>query len=116
VLEVFDAPLIEGSCTRRSASTTPLQSLALLNSEFALARAAAFARRLEREAGVGREARISLAFLLAVGRGPGAEERQAAVRFLAEQLRVYPEAVAERQALADLCQTIFASNAFLYVD
>jgi hypothetical protein len=116
VLEVFDAPLIVGSCTRRSASTTPLQSLALLNSEFALARAAAFARRLEREAGVGREARISLAFLLAVGRGPGAEERQAAVRFLAEQLRVYPEAVAERQALADLCQTIFASNAFLYVD
>jgi hypothetical protein len=116
LLEVFDAPLIVGSCTRRSASTTPLQSLALLNSEFALARAAAFARRLEREAGAGRPSRISLAFLLAVGRAPEAEERRAAERFFEAQLRAYPEPEAERRALADFCQTIFASNAFLYVD
>ena len=37
VLEVFDAPSIVTTCTRRLPSTIPLQSLSLLNSDFMLA-------------------------------------------------------------------------------
>ncbi|HIN95155.1 MAG TPA: DUF1553 domain-containing protein, partial [Planctomycetes bacterium] len=48
LLELFDAPSIVSNCSQRSKSTVPLQSLALLNSEFMLARSAAFAKRLDR--------------------------------------------------------------------
>jgi DNA-binding IclR family transcriptional regulator len=50
-LQVFDAPSVVTTCGKRSPSTVPLQSLALLNSEFARARGKGFARRLAREAG-----------------------------------------------------------------
>ena len=43
-LQLFDAPAIVSTCGKRSPSTVPLQSLALLNSEFARARAKAFRR------------------------------------------------------------------------
>src|SRR5262249_27690633 len=51
LLELFDAPSIVANCSVRTPSTVPLQSLALLNSEFARLRASSFAQRLEREAG-----------------------------------------------------------------
>ncbi|MBI4605490.1 MAG: DUF1553 domain-containing protein [Planctomycetes bacterium] len=120
-LEVFDAPLVVGSCTRRGASTTALQSLALLNSGFVLARARAFARRLELEAAGGGAEPIERAFVLALGRGPSPLERRLAEAFLAEQASGYAGAGGStgpgpRRALEDLCQMLFASNAFLYVD
>ena len=49
LLEVFDAPSIVTTCTRRLPSTIPLQSLSLLNSDFVVARARKLAERLERE-------------------------------------------------------------------
>ena len=49
-LQLFDAPSMVTTCGKRSPSTVPLQSLALLNSEFSLARSKAFAVRLFREA------------------------------------------------------------------
>ena len=45
-MKVFDAPSVATICTTRPSSTVPLQSLALLNSDFAVARGEAFARRL----------------------------------------------------------------------
>src|SRR5206468_8126514 len=68
-LQLFDAPSIATTCGKRSPSTIPLQSLALLNSEFARARARAFAARLAREAGEDGK-RLTLAFRLACGRPP----------------------------------------------
>jgi hypothetical protein len=115
-LEVFDAPLIVASCARRIPSTTPLQSLAFLNSDFALARARAFAGRLAREAGAGAGARVGRAFLLALGRGPTELERAAAEKFLAGQEAEHQGPEAAGQALADFCQTLLAANAFLYVE
>src|SRR5262249_27876853 len=50
-LQLFDSPSIVTTCGKRSPSTVPLQSLALLTSELARARARAFAARLAREAG-----------------------------------------------------------------
>jgi hypothetical protein len=49
LLDVFDAPSIVTTCTRRNVTTMPLQSLSLLNSGFVAARARGFADRLRRE-------------------------------------------------------------------
>jgi hypothetical protein len=117
LLELFDAPAIVSNCTFRNTSTVPLQSLALLNSKFALARAAALSRRLEREAGPDADQRITTAFVLACGRQPSGEERAASQRFLAEQQKVYvKDKEPGQRAWKDLCQMLLASNAFLYVE
>ncbi|MBN9518298.1 DUF1553 domain-containing protein [bacterium] len=115
-LQLFDAPAITTTCGKRTPSTVPLQSLTLLNSEFARARAKAFAARLAREAGDD-AARLALAFRLAAGRPPGPDERAACDGFLTKQREAYagrPDAAA--RAWADLGQMIFASNTFLYVE
>ena len=49
LLTVFDAPSITVNCVQRPASTMPLQSLGLLNSQFVVAQAERFAERLARE-------------------------------------------------------------------
>ena len=115
VLAVFDAPSLVTNCTRRNASTIPLQSLSLLNSGFVVARAKGFADRLRREAGDDPEPRIERAFLLAAGRPPAEEERAAARKFLAEQPGRYGDAAdAGDRAWVDFCQMLLCSNAFLY--
>jgi hypothetical protein len=123
LLEVFDAPSIVATCTRRVAATTPLQSLSLLNSGFVVSRAERLAARLERDCPVGAgtetATRISRAFQLATGRPPGDLERAAAVAFLKSQPTRYPELAppeAVHRALADFCQMVLASNAFLYIE
>jgi hypothetical protein len=117
LLQLFDAPTIVSSCSQRTTSTVPLQSLALLNSDFARLRARALAQRLNREAGPEAPKRLALAFRLVCGRLPSAAEQAACTRFLAAQQAAYREQkdVAER-AWADLCQMLMASNAFLYVE
>jgi hypothetical protein len=125
LLEVFDAPSIVTTCTRRSPSTIPLQSLSLLNAGFVVARAARLALRLERDcnhipAGNARDdARIIRGFLLTTGRAPDQLEYGAACRFIATQPSRYPglsEIDALSHAWTDFCQTLLASNAFLYVE
>jgi hypothetical protein len=116
-LQLFDAPSVVTGCSVRPTSTVPLQALALLNSDFARARARSFARRLQHEAGTDTDRRLALAFRLACGRPPGAEQREAAHRFLAAQRQVYAgRADAEERMWTDLCQMVLASNAFLYVE
>ena len=120
LLEVFDAPLMVGTCSRRARSTTPLQSLALLNSPFALARARAFAAGVARDAAAdtcGARELGALAFRRALGRDPSADETRAAERFLEEETAARGGGDAGRdRALEGLCQMLLASNAFLYVD
>jgi hypothetical protein len=115
-LQLFDAPSIVTTCGKRSPSTVPLQSLALLNSEFARARSKTFAARLARAAGDPAK-RLDLAFRLACGRPPLADERSLCETFLSKQSAVFArEKDAESRAWTDLCQMLFASNAFLYVE
>ncbi len=117
LLELFDAPAMVSTCGMRSPSTVPLQSLALLNSSFARARAQGLARRVLRDADAEAGPRAELAFQLACGRLPQPEERAATERFLSAQRRLYPpEPEGEVQTWTDLCQMILASNAFLYVE
>lgn len=115
-LQVFDLPGITATCAERPCSTVPLQSLAQLNSGFSRSRAGALADRLI-GAAADEEARVRLAFTLCIGREPGPADRAAAVAFLHEQEQIHaPAADAPRRALVDLCQVMFASNAFLYID
>jgi hypothetical protein len=125
LLEVFDAPSIVTTCTRRSASTIPLQSLSLLNSDFVIRRAGKLAERLDRDAACcaggpsEQVSRITQAFLVVINRAPDLEERGAALRFLEAQHNRYTRAAKpdpRRAAWSDLCQMLFASNAFLYID
>jgi hypothetical protein len=117
LLELFDAPSLVTTCGKRTTSTVPLQSLALLNSDFARARAGALANRLEKEAGAEEAKRIDLAFRLGCGRTPSDNELDACKRFLTAQKLVYPnEKDMEQRAWTDFCQMIMASNAFLYVE
>jgi Protein of unknown function (DUF1553) len=125
LLEIFDAPSIVTTCTRRTPSTIPLQSLSLLNSDFVTTRAQKLAARLDRDcactgAGGGKdELRTARAFALIINRAPCSDELNASVRFLeAQRLRYAKDGKPEphHRAWADLCQMLLASNAFLYVD
>ncbi len=82
LLGVFDSPSIVFNCVKRPVSTMPLQSLSLLNSEFATEQGRLFAARLEAEAGPDAADRIERAFLLATARPPTDAECQAALEFL----------------------------------
>jgi hypothetical protein len=121
LLEVFDAPSIVSTCTRRLPSTVPLQSLGLMNSDFVIARAERLAARLEHESpgDDDPDARIRRAFLLTTGRPPDHLEWSAARQFLQVQPSRYPSLPlpeAHHHAWADLCQIVLASNSFLYIE
>jgi hypothetical protein len=115
LLSLFDAPEMVSTCGQRNTSTVPLQSLALLNSSFVRKRSEALARRVAGEASIAAEARVKRVFRLTFGREPEAAEKRAAVDFLQKQ-RAYYDTDSEQKAMIDLCQMLFASNAFLYVE
>lgn len=116
-LGTFDAPSVVFNCTRRAETTMPLQSLSLLNSEFSVKRGEDLAQRLARDCGTDEAAKIRRGFLLTTGREPDSAERKMAVRFLAEQRRVYADTKdPESRAWADFCQSLFGLNSFLYLE
>ncbi len=114
-LDLFDGVKFNPNCAQRTTSTMSLQSLALLNSEFARARSRAFARRLMAEADV--PSRLDRAFALVLSRPPTVAERQAAAEFLQAQQGQYagqPEA--DARVWSDFCQMLLAANSFLYLE
>ena len=115
ILALFDAPAMTGTCGVRAVSTVPLQSLALLNSDFTRARARAFSRRLDEEGGTTPEKRIMLAFQIAYGRPPDAAERAAVERFLAARRTIGGKSD-EALIWSDFCHMLLAGNGFLYID
>lgn len=117
LLKVFDAPAVATVCTARPSSTVPLQSLALLNSDFAVARGEAFAARLRAETGGSKSSdRVRQAWRIAIGHDPTPAENALGVEFLATQQAQYSGTDAAERALADFCQMLLASNWFLYLE
>jgi hypothetical protein len=119
-LSVFDFPNIDTTCTRRTPSATPLQSLTLMNSEFVLHNARIAAERL----GGGEAALADLvdgAYDLLFARLPSIDERALALRHLQEQEALYAranasESEARARASESLIHMLLSSNEFLYVD
>jgi hypothetical protein len=122
IMEIFDFPEIVINCTRRDTSTTPLQALALINSDFMTEQARFFAERVRALCGhdASNAKLVETAFALAYGRPPGNDELQFCQEFLSAQSQVFvtemqaPEQ-ASQQALAGLCLMLLASNEFLYI-
>jgi mono/diheme cytochrome c family protein len=122
MLEIFDYPEMAINCTRRTNSATPLQSLALINSNFMLEQSRHFAERVHALAGAqaSLEQLTRVAFVLALGRVPTAAEADYCRQHLHAQTELYrrlklPPAQAAQRALAGLCSILLASNEFLYI-
>ncbi len=97
MMTLFDAPSRESSCVRRSRSSTPTQSLALLNEPQRLQAANGLAARLLREAG-GDAARLDRLYRLIACRPPNGAERAACETLLDRERTRYaadPGAAAE---------------------
>jgi hypothetical protein len=118
LLAAFDAPDGFSSVSQRNITTTPTQSLLMLNGKWTLDRARAFAKRLGDRRG---RAAIEHAFLLAYGRVPTIDETDASMAFLDMRTKAHSstDATAVRSstaALVDLCHVLLNSNEFIYID
>ena len=112
-LDVFDMPDGIASMPVRNVTTTPTQSLMMINGPFLLARAQRLAGRIETEAKGSDEpdkARVTEAYRLVLGRAPTNDELRLSQSFLAEG-----DAKANER-LIDFCHVLLNSNEFLYVD
>jgi Protein of unknown function (DUF1553)/Protein of unknown function (DUF1549)/Planctomycete cytochrome C len=125
MLETFDAPALNPNCELRSRSTVAPQSLLLMNNDFVLAQSQALAERVIARAGTDLQARVRLAWRLVLAHEPSEAEVQSALAFFAAQEQEFARGQsadktslppAATRALASLCQALFSSNAFLYVD
>jgi len=103
-LDVFDCPDPSAKSPRRAVTTTPLQSLALLNNSFVLRMADRFAERLRAEHPDDVPAQIDRAFELVYSRGASEAERQQGAEFI------------RSHGLPAYCRVLLNTNEFLYVE
>ena len=114
----FDRPAADCSCAVRHPSTTALQSLLLLNSEFSFDAATRLARLVDRE-GNDLTSKCVTLFRRVLSRESDDEELRVCLEFLHNQtVRLQEEGHhdADFAALVDLCLALLNSNQFLYVD
>jgi mono/diheme cytochrome c family protein len=81
-MTVFDFGDTTQPLEHRETAVVPPQALALMNSAFANEQAQSLARRVRQEAGADTPQQVERLWRLALGRAPGAAERQAALRHL----------------------------------
>ena len=103
VFGVFDCPDASQVVSRRSRSTTPLQALNLLNSEFTMTQADLMAQRLRDASTPDPLAQAIRAFDLCYGRPITEDELSLSVDFIQDQ------------GLEQFCRALFNSNEFLFI-
>jgi hypothetical protein len=114
IFEVFDFADPDVSTGRRDATTVPTQALYLMNSPFAFKQARAAASRL---LALPEVARLPLLYRRALGRDPLAAGLDRARTFLSSYRRQRgASAEAERDAWTALCQALFGSAEFCFVE
>ena len=102
MMAAFDARVPNESCPLRSATTTPLQALSMMNGYLVHEEAAHLAHRIERETGRERTRQISHLFDLLFQRMPDRDELR--------ELSQFPG------TLESLCRVLLNSNEFLYIE
>ena len=102
MLDTFDCPDPSALTPKRAETTTPLQSLALMNNDFVLLMADAVAARLERNH-TAADAQVRQLIRLAYGREADRQDIGLAIPFIQEH------------GLAAYCRVVFNSNELLYV-
>ena len=98
--DVFDAPQWFNSASSRDVTTTPIQSLLLLNSPFMLKRGEALAARLTKEAPGDEVAQVRRLYQVLFARLPTATEAAQAAKFL-QEVRAQKPTAAVSAALAN---------------
>jgi Protein of unknown function (DUF1553) len=138
VLDTFDEPTMAPNCEARSSTTVAPQSLLLMNDNFVLDAAHALATRLRQEVPGDARGQVVKAWRILYGREPQQNDVFRSLAYLAEQteaVRAYeqnnppakpakpakdaaPPAPPDPQleALASLCQVLYSSNRFLYIE
>ena len=119
-LSLFDGPDPNASLPLRNTTTTPLQSLFLMNSEFVHEQARHFAGQLQKRSRSFEES-IQTAYLTVFGRHPDQKELEKAAGFVSEAERLSSEAGVDdvdlkSESLAPYLRAMFASNEFLFID
>jgi len=105
LLTEFDCPDAASVAPRRTATTTPLQALTLMNHRFTIDMANFFAERITSESDAQNPtAQITRAFVLAFGRPPEKDE-------LASSL-----ALISQHGLAAFCRALLNANELIYVN
>ena len=103
-LTTLDCPNPANLAPVRPRTTTALQSLAILNNDFTLRHAEAWAERLRREAGDRPADQVRRGFQIAFGRDPDREEAAAG------------ESLVVKAGLVQLCRMMLAANEFSVID
>ncbi len=99
----FDSPIFSESCDRRSSTTTPLQSLSMMNGNLMQEESVYLAKRVEKESGSSdRNQQIAYAFDLILSRKARPEELKQFASF--------------DGGLESICRVLVNSNEFLYVE
>ncbi|MCX6605288.1 MAG: PSD1 and planctomycete cytochrome C domain-containing protein [Acidobacteria bacterium] len=101
MMAAFDAPVFSESCERRSATTTPLQALAMMNGNLMHEEAGYLAKRVAAESG-DRAVQVKRAFGIVLGRAPSEAELGRYLGFSGN--------------LEAICRVLLNANEFLYVD
>ncbi|MBM3458727.1 MAG: DUF1553 domain-containing protein, partial [Armatimonadetes bacterium] len=112
LLRLYDFPDPTGHSPARFHTTTPLQQLYVLNSEFIARQAAALAARVAREAGEDPVARLERACLLLYGR----RARPAEQRVVELHLAQAPPTQASETTWAGIMQVLLSRSEFLHTD
>ena len=114
---VFDGANSTTSTGKRTTTTTPIQTLFLMNDPFIHEHSRNFARRLRTERGDDLS-RIKRAFELTVGRGPTSTEIAASKIFLERVRGKFAKTSKDRddRAWASFARAMLRTNEFIYVD
>jgi hypothetical protein len=114
-LEVFDFADANAVTGTRESSNTANQALYMMNNRFVIQQSEAFARRI-----AGKSPRldkqIEYAFQLAYGRPPTAGERSATASFVKSFAVTANDRSGNHDTLTAVCQSLFASAEFRYID
>jgi hypothetical protein len=134
MLEAFDAPNPQESCSRRFRSVIPSQSLILMNDPLVLEWSLALAGRVLNDGGLSLDQQVDRAYRLALSRQASADERSAVLDFLQRQATLHAGRLSRNEkppvpaelpagmdraraaAFVDFCHTLLNSNEFLYVN
>lgn len=129
VLDAFDAPTMVPNCEMRRQSTVAPQSLLMMNDTFILDSAKHLAERLQVDVPDNPRAQIAHAWNLLFGRPASDDDLVRSLSYLDQQTQALtqyhhdiqhpkgaPKPNPPREAMASLCQILFSSNRFLYIE
>jgi hypothetical protein len=134
LLDAFDEPNPQESCSRRFHAVIPSQSLMLMNDTLVMDWSKALAARVLNDGGLTPEQQVERAYRLVLSRSPNAAELQTIQDFLRHQSALDGEMLAKNEkpplpdklpdgmepakaaAFVDLCHALLNTNEFLYVN